>query len=385
MHAPSNLTAGELFIVDNSDELWKGLKYLHDWTEIASAFDIATGFFEIGALLALEPGWQKLDKIRILLGDEMTARTRQALLEGLRERTKAILDSSIEQEKEANDFLAGVPAIVEGIHSGKIECKVYAKKKAEAATDGGSVATEGREVVLTIGLLEKANRAPLRVSRQDTVTKAITLMMQNDTAYLAVMSGDRTVDGILSWRTIGKAGAAKRAANTVEHYLATVRIVEIDTPLFDAVRDIVEAEVVLVRAKDRTICGLVSAQDIATQFVTLSEPFLFLEQIENHLRAILEKARLPSSAVKELVNPADADRIEKVNGIDDLSFGETARAFGREEIWNKLHLLLDRPSFCIRLEEIRSIRNKVMHFHPDGISDEDREILRKTRQMLQAL
>lgn len=56
-----------------------------------------------------------------------------------------------------------------------------------------------------------------------------------------------------------------------------------------------------------------------------------------------------------------------------------------EAIWNKLHLLLDRSSFCIRLEEIRSIRNKVMHFHPDGISDEDREILRKTRQMLQGL
>nr|MBA2436071.1 DEAD/DEAH box helicase family protein [Chthoniobacterales bacterium] len=123
---------GELFIVDNSDELWKGLKYLHDWTEIASAFDIATGFFEIGALLALEPGWPKLDKIRILLGDEMTFRTRQALLEGLRERTKEVLDNSIEQEKEANDFLAGVPAIVEGIRSGKIECKVYAKKKFHA-------------------------------------------------------------------------------------------------------------------------------------------------------------------------------------------------------------------------------------------------------------
>lgn len=124
-------------------------------------------------------------------------------------------------------------------------------------------------------------------------------------------------------------------------------------------RDIVEAEVVLVRAKDRTICGLVSAQDIATQFVTLSEPFLFLEQIENHLRAILEKARLSSSGVKELVNPDDADRIDKVSSVDDLSFGETARAFGREEIWNKLHLLLDRSAFCIRLEksdrfEIRS-------------------------------
>ncbi|MDQ6859573.1 MAG: hypothetical protein M3032_00225 [Verrucomicrobiota bacterium] len=55
-------TGGDLFIVDNSDDTWKGLKYLHDWTEIASACDIATGFFEIGALLALEPGWQKLER-----------------------------------------------------------------------------------------------------------------------------------------------------------------------------------------------------------------------------------------------------------------------------------------------------------------------------------
>ena len=38
---------GELFIVDNSDEHWKGLQYLNDWTEIASAFDIATGFLKL--------------------------------------------------------------------------------------------------------------------------------------------------------------------------------------------------------------------------------------------------------------------------------------------------------------------------------------------------
>lgn len=125
-------TGGELFIVDNSDEAWKGIKYLHDWTEIASAFDIATGFFEIGSLLALDGRWQKLDKIRILLGDEMSARTRQALLEGLRVRTQAVLDKSIEHEKERNDFLIGVAAIVEGIRAGKIECRVYAKKKFHA-------------------------------------------------------------------------------------------------------------------------------------------------------------------------------------------------------------------------------------------------------------
>lgn len=50
----SNSSGGELFIVDNSDDHWKGLRYLEGWTEIASAFDIATGFFEIGSLLALD-------------------------------------------------------------------------------------------------------------------------------------------------------------------------------------------------------------------------------------------------------------------------------------------------------------------------------------------
>lgn len=99
-------SGGELFIVDNSDEAWKGLRYLQDWTEIASAFDIATGYFEIGALLALDGKWQKLEKIRILMGDEVSQRTRQALLDGLRSRITKVLDTSAEETKETNDFLS---------------------------------------------------------------------------------------------------------------------------------------------------------------------------------------------------------------------------------------------------------------------------------------
>jgi hypothetical protein len=30
---------GEVFIVDNSDSDWNGLRYLQEWTEIARAFD----------------------------------------------------------------------------------------------------------------------------------------------------------------------------------------------------------------------------------------------------------------------------------------------------------------------------------------------------------
>ncbi len=76
-------TGSELFIVDNSDEEWKVLRYLHDWCQLSKAIDIATGYFEIGALLGLKDEWPKVDRIRILMGDEVSQRTKAAFAAGL--------------------------------------------------------------------------------------------------------------------------------------------------------------------------------------------------------------------------------------------------------------------------------------------------------------
>ena len=101
-------TGSELFIVDNSDTDWKVLRYLHDWCQISKAIDIATGYFEIGSLLSLKDEWQKIDKIRILMGDEVSKRTKIAFVEALERVTKK-LDASLESEKEKNDFLSAFP------------------------------------------------------------------------------------------------------------------------------------------------------------------------------------------------------------------------------------------------------------------------------------
>lgn len=124
-------SGSELFIVDNSDQDWKVMRYLHDWCELSKQIDIATGYFEVGALLGLRDKWQQVGKIRILMGDEVSKRTKRAFEEGLRNVTGR-LDASLETEKEKNDFLAGVPAIVKGIRSGQIECRVYRKDKFHA-------------------------------------------------------------------------------------------------------------------------------------------------------------------------------------------------------------------------------------------------------------
>ena len=121
----------ELFIVDNTHSDWKVKRYLFEWCELSKGVDIATGYFELGGLLALDGAWQSVAEIRILMGDEVSLRTKKAFNAGL-EKITATLDESIESEKKQNDFLKGVPAIVEALRSGQIKCRVYRKDKFHA-------------------------------------------------------------------------------------------------------------------------------------------------------------------------------------------------------------------------------------------------------------
>ena len=87
-HAPTPQSHDyKLFIVDNSDKGWNGQRYLNQWCRIATSFDIATGYFEIGSLIALDGQWQKLKKIRILMGSETTYRSKKLILDAVESRT----------------------------------------------------------------------------------------------------------------------------------------------------------------------------------------------------------------------------------------------------------------------------------------------------------
>ena len=146
-------SGSDLFIVDNTDTDWKVGSYLSEWCELSKSIDIATGYFEIGALLCMKEKWQSVDKIRILMGDEVSMRTKNAFTQGLRKIDER-LDGSLEEEKQQNDFLEGVPAIVEGIRNGKIECRVYRKDKFHAK----AYITHGRAAVIgSFGLVGSSN------------------------------------------------------------------------------------------------------------------------------------------------------------------------------------------------------------------------------------
>ena len=120
-----------LYVVDNSSEAQTAKQYLTEWCLVSKQMDIATGYLEIGGLLDLDSEWQKLDKIRIILGNEMTKRTK-TVIDMVVEDMLSRLKDSVDDEREHNEFLIGIPAIVQAMKERKIECRVYDKDKFHA-------------------------------------------------------------------------------------------------------------------------------------------------------------------------------------------------------------------------------------------------------------
>jgi hypothetical protein len=144
---------------------------------------------------------------------------------------------------------------------------------------------------------------------------------------------------------------------------------------------ITERAVVLVRQRsDRKIIGLVTTSDLSLEFRTLAEPFLLLGEIENHLRRLVD-GKFSLEAIEAAKNPGDPER--QIEDVSDLTFGEYIRLLQNEENWKALGYDLDRKSICAQLEKVRKIRNDVMHFSPDGVSEDDLNLLRDMVKFLQ--
>jgi CBS domain-containing protein len=233
-----------------------------------------------------------------------------------------------------------------------------------------------------IGRLDIANRPPLSVTPDTTITEAITIMLMNDFSQLPVMTSDREVKGLFSWKSLGsfwsQGGKCTRVGEAMDRHS------EIDAAasLFAAIDLLRQHDCVLVRDGQKKISGIITSYDISVTFSELSEPFLILDEIENHIRRLIEG----NLTVEELANardPGDSER--RVEAVTDLTLGECMRLIERPEAWEKLHLQIDRATFVKGLDDIRRIRNDVMHFDPEGTDESDLKRLRDFNGFLQRL
>lgn len=238
--------------------------------------------------------------------------------------------------------------------------------------------------------LDSANQGQSLVSvkRDDSLSKAITLMLINDFSQLPVMQGDRNPEGFINWKTIGERLALceedKSCNLKVSDFMEKdIIVIPKNETIFNAIEQISKYDFLLV--KDPTngkITGIITAHDLNDQFKLLAKPFLLISEIENGLRQLINKARF---LLPELQEARHGDKSRNVEGIADLTFGEYKNLLAKPENWTKLNLKLDRVEFIKKLEKIRDLRNDIMHFDPDGLEEKDIEILEEFAYFLRAL
>ncbi len=234
-----------------------------------------------------------------------------------------------------------------------------------------------KDPVMRVDILEAANKKNLcTVTRDTPLEEATTQMSTRHFSQLPVLQNRRDAKvGMVSWKSIGEKMAWGRECKFVRDCMEHAEIIPWNTPLIAAVSKIVEHEVVLVRGLDSAITGLITTTDLALEFRKLSEPFLLLGEIENHVRRII-LSKFSVEDFQTIKNPSDT--VREIADISELTMGDYVWLLQNPENWRRLGCKLDRKTFIERLQAVREIRNDVMHFHPDPVELEDIELLKET-------
>lgn len=291
--------------------------------------------------------------------------------------TDALGDGQTSADRE-EIILEGTPsAVAQALEQSESALISEEPNVSDPTTDG-----ESNDPTFRIGSLRAANKNPVVVSQDDTIAKAVTLMLQHDFSQLPVMQGERELKGVITWKSICSRLALASRSERVGDYREDARIVDENRTLFDAIPIIVEHGYVMVRRSDRTIRGPVTVGDLSLHLQALTEPFLLLREIELHVRGLI-KGKV---TIDDLASFTDARSTERQpRDIAGLTLGDYVRLLQHPQIWAKLQLQIDGSVLTKLLDEIRVIRNDVMHFDPDPMTPDELGTLKRAVRPMQQL
>jgi hypothetical protein len=273
--------------------------------------------------------------------------------------------STIERELAAHGLRTQPSFTIDWIDT-KVALVPLEDEKASAGETVGVLESEGapEALSLTIGSLEAANARVQGVRKEDSLELAQTLMMRYDFSQLAVMRSVRDIEGAVSWESIAVARLRKPDACLTD-CLVMPAMAARDDDLLRWIPHIADQGFVFVRAKGEAPPGIVTAADLSQQFADLASPFLRLGEIERRLRRAIGP-KMTRDQLQEASDPADGKPVESV---EDLTLGGIVRFIEKPDNWDRIGWPVERPEFVKALDEVRIIRNDVMHFSPDPLDE----------------
>lgn len=243
-----------------------------------------------------------------------------------------------------------------------IDNEVEIKSKEEKNLESGSGSS------FRIDGLESANTPPISVKPDDDLGRAVTIMTANNFSQLPVMTNERTVKGVATWKSIAENLFIDGKHKQCRHYMIRAEVIDDDFSMFDAIERIRHHDYVLVKStKDATIKGIVTSSDLSEQFGALSQPFLLIGKCEFMIRRLIY-GKFSKEELESVGKEGEENR--PIESVHDLTFGEYIRLLENQSNWQRLGISLDRKFTVEKMSKVRDIRNDIMHFDPN-VSHQD--------------
>ncbi|HEX5115234.1 MAG TPA: CBS domain-containing protein, partial [Pseudonocardiaceae bacterium] len=229
------------------------------------------------------------------------------------------------------------------------------------------------DIGLTLGNLLSDDNPLVWVSPSATFEDAITAMQINDYSQVAVLTNPRTLHGAVSWKSIAEARHLRSDANFSDAIdrSARSRVFDYDTRLLDVLDPLRQDDFIFVRDFDHKITGIITAADVVHKYNETATPFFLIGEIDQELRQLLQNT-FDEDVIRQACKSAGLSFMS----VEGMSIGHYQAVLDNPVCWKVLGWPLSRKLFISRLNEIRAVRNNVMHFNPDPPKDSDVDKLR---------
>ncbi|SDE07161.1 CBS domain-containing protein [Glycomyces harbinensis] len=138
---------------------------------------------------------------------------------------------------------------------------------------------------------------------------------------------------------------------------------------------------IFVHSQDRkSIDGILTAADLTKRFGAFMQPLTILEEIENRLRRAVDEA-LTLQEIRKNTRRKSSD----VNSAADLFMGDYGYILKEEKYWSRLGWGISQTMFLDQLQSVIAVRNSIMHFSSDPLSDKQRDVLQEFREILSSV
>jgi CBS domain-containing protein len=333
--------------------------------------------------LAARPGsqdryeWLKQARVRADNDDpvEIPVRDLLAWWDG---RTRgAKINQRIEADL-ANHGLASSPSFRKVTLDAQVHL-ITASQDAEATGHAPADDDDANEldVGLTVGNLPSALSGVVSVPPTATFDQAITTMVLNGYSQLAVLSGTHTLRGAVTWQSIAYARHANPAARFADA-IVPAREARYDQALIEVLPDLEAWDFIFVRDEKSAVAGIVTTADVVGAYRELATPFFLIGELDQVLRQLISR----TFTWEDAESLCDPDGSRAIQSFDDLEMGDYQRVLENPQQWAKLGWPLDRVAFVKRLDELRVVRNNVMHFNPEPVPADTVEKLRYILKLL---